>query len=560
MKKHNFGWSLAAIVGLMLLGLTSCEQEDRFVGSNVVGDGAAQFHKAYLDLVATTIATDTLRADRSVLQNASIGVYDEPLLGKTKSYLYSQVRLGTTNPEFGNNAVVDSVVLSIPVFTQTKDTLSKEYFHFNTNYTISNSEDGDCNVTDTIRQYKTRYLFNIDSIYGNKSATMSLQVHRIMEGLKTIDSARYSNQSVQIGELFGSKQINSKAYKTFTSQFRNVGTETDSTIIAQDASAVINMKLDGMKTFVQNNIVDQVGSPNLGDQVSFINNVIQGIRIGVQDENGFILTINPSFLKLVAYISVDNENFVDENNNGIHDPEENCGAVMTKARVNKNLDFVIGSNLAMNSGNQYYNVVQSRIENSPGSVSYNQPNTAVNFVEGMGGARVKISLDPQQIEAIRDSVRNNNWVISEAHLKVYPHTATQGNLPLPEYLYAFNLSKNKLLADYGDIENVDSDNIQVFPYLQISRPYDEEKKYYLLRVTEYFKNIVEKNAEIDDLAIEMGTYLGFSNADYFYTPKNAFYSNRVFNPYRLAIVGSNPTADLMDKKLQLEIYYNKKEN
>lgn len=560
MKKHNFGWSLAAIVGLMLLGLTSCEQEDRFVGSNVVGDGAAQFHKAYLDLVATTIATDTLRADRSVLQNASIGVYDEPLLGKTKSYLYSQVRLGTTNPEFGNNAVVDSVVLTIPVFTQTKDTLSKEYFHFNTNYTISNSEDGDCNVTDTIRQYKTRYLFNIDSIYGNKSATMNLQVHRIMEGLKTIDSARYSNQSVQIGELFGSKQINSKAYKTFTSQFRNVGTETDSTIIAQDASAVINMKLDGMKSFVQNNIVNQEGSPNLGDQVSFINNVLQGIRIGVQDENGFILTINPSFLKLVAYVSEDNESFVDENNNGVHDPEESCGAVMTKARVNKSLDFVIGSNLQMNSGNQYYNVVQSRIENSLGSVNYNQPNTAVNYVEGMGGARVKISLDPQQIEAIRDSVRNNNWVISEAHFKVYPHTATQGNLPLPEYLYAFNLSKNKLIADYGDIDDVNSDNIQVFPYLQISRPYDEEKKYYLLRVTEYFKNIVEKNAEIDDLAIEMGTYLGFSNADYFYTPKNAFYSNRVFNPYRLAIVGSNPTADLMDKKLQLEIYYNKKEN
>ncbi len=560
MKKYNFGWSLAAIAGLMLLGLTSCEQEDRFVGSNVVGDGAAQFHKAYLDLVATTIATDTLRADRSVLQNASIGVYDEPLLGKTKSYLYSQVRLGTTNPEFGNNAVVDSVVLSIPVFTQTKDTLSKEYFHFNTNYTISNPEDGDCTITDTIRQYKTRYLFNIDSIYGNKSATMNLQVHRIMEGLKTIDSARYSNQSVQIGELFGSKQIDAKAYKSFTSQFRNVGTEADSTIIAQDASAVINMKLDGMKSFVQNNIVNQEGSPNLGDQVSFINNVIQGIRIGVQDENGFILTINPSFLKLVAYISTDNENFVDENNNGIHDPEESCGAVMTKARVNKSLDFVIGSNLQMNSGNQYYNVVQSRIENSLGSVNYNQPNTAVNFVEGMGGARVKISLDPQQVEAIRDSVRNNNWVISEAHFKVYPHTATQGNLALPEYLYAFNLTKNKLIADYGDIDNVNSDNIQVFPYLQISRPYDEEKKYYLLRVTEYFKNIIEKNAEIDDLAIEMGTYLGFSSADYFYTPKNAFYSNRVFNPYRLAIVGSNPTADLMDKKLQLEIYYNKKEN
>lgn len=561
MKKQFFGWSLTVILGFMILGLTSCEQEDQFVGSNVVGDGAAEFHKAYVDLVATTLPADTLRSDRRVLQNATIGAFDEPLLGKTKSYFYTQVRLGETNPEFGANAVVDSVVLTIPTFINTKDTLAIEHYPLSTTYTLTNPEDGTCAVKDTVNQYMTRYKFAMDSIYGNKNATMNLQVYRLTESLKTVDSTRYSNQNVSVGELFGSKEIDANVFKSYRSQIiTSTSGPQDSTMVSQDATGVINMKLDGMKNFVQSQIVDQEGSTNLGDQVSFLNNVLNGIRIGVEDENGFLLTINPSFLKLVAYVSYDNPNFVDENGNGVHDPEESCPQVATKARTSKPFNFVVGSSLEASSGYQFYNVAQSFIENSNGSVTYNQPNAATNFVKGMGGAKLKIALNPERIEAIRDSVRNNNWVISEAHFKIYPDMATQGDLPLPKYLYAFNLSKGKLIADYGDIDEVNSDNLQVFPFLQISRPYDADKKYYLLRVTEYFKNIIENGAEIDDLGIEMGNYLGFSGTDYFYTPRNAFYSNRVFNPYRLALIGTNPSGDMMGKKLQLEIYYNKKDN
>lgn len=557
MRKQNFGWSWTAMIGIVLFGLISCEQEDRFVGSNVI-DNQAQFHKAYVDLTATTINADTIRTDRSLLQSASVGVYDEPLFGKTKSSFVSHVRLGTTNPRFGSNAIVDSVILSIPVFTNTSDTLAIERYQLPTNYLLSNPADEECTVRDTIYRYQNRYLFAIDSIYGNRNASMNLQVHRVVQNLGTIDSLKFSNSNVQTAELFGSQQITSTAFKSITSQYTTVEAESDSTIYAQDPMSLIRIQLDGMKDFVQTQIVDQPGSPNIGDQVSFINNLLQGIKLSVEDENGFILTFNPSFLRLNAYISEDNPNFVDENGNGIHDEEESCPVSVTMPRTTNSLDFVIGSNVNASSGIQHYNVAHSEITNTMGSISFNQPNAPVNYIEGMAGSRVKISLNPEQVEAIRDSVRNNNWVISQANLKIYPHMSTQGNLPLPEYLYAFNLTKGKLIADYGDHENTDPDNLQIFPFLQISRAYDSNDQYYLLRITEYFKNIIEKNHEIDDLAIEMGNYLGYSTADYFYTPRNAFYSNRAFNPYRLAIVGSNPHGDVMDKKLQLEIFYNKR--
>lgn len=557
MKKQNFGWSWNAMIAILLLGVISCEQEDRFVGSNII-DNQAEFHKAYVDVVSTTLAVDTIRTDRSVLQSASVGVFDEPLFGKTKSSFVSQVRLGTTDPRFGNNAIVDSVILTIPVFTNTQDTLAIERYQLPTNYLLNNPADGECSVRDTIHRFQNRYLFAIDSIYGNRNASMNLQVHRVVQNLGTIDSLKFSNQTVQTAELFGSQQITAQAFKSITSQFTLVESEVDSTIYAQDPMSLIRINLDGMKNFVQSQIVDQPGSPNLGDQVSFINNLLQGIKLSVEDENGFILTFDPSFLRLNAYISEDNPNFVDENGNGIHDEEEDCPVGMTKARVSSSLDFVIGSNVNASSGSQHYNVAHNEIINTMGSINYNQPNAAVNYIEGMAGSRVKISLDPEQVEAIRDSVRNNNWVISQANLKIYPHMSTQGNLPLPEFLYAFNLSQGSLIADYGVHDIEDPDNLQVFPFLQISRAYDSNDQYYLLRITEYFKNIIEKNHEIDDLGIEMGNYLGHATTEYFYTPPNAFHSNRVFNPYRLAIVGSNPNGDVTDKKLQLEIFYNKR--
>lgn len=556
MNKRFFGWASVIVGILIIVFITGCEQEDKFVGANVVGDNAAQFERAYVDVVAKTLLPDTLRADRNMLQNATIGVYDESIFGKTKSYFYSQVRLGTLNPEFGENPVVDSVILSIPVFGITSDTISYERNLVKTTYSLSNVEGEECTITDTITQYQNKYLFEIDSLYGNRSSTMTMQVHRIMSSLNSIDSARYSNQTAEIGELFGSMNLSSQVYKNSTYQFS--GSERDSTSIAVDASPTIKMHLEGMKSFIQNQIVDQQGSTNLGDQVSFINNVLKGIRIGVEEENGFIFNFDPTNISLTAYISIDNEQFIDANNDGIADDEEDCPVTSTTPRTTQALSLVIGSSIdATNAGIKYYNVTQNHIINENGSIVYNQGNLATNYLEGMGGAKTRISLDASQIEAIRDSVRNNNWVISEARFKIYPDTETQGILPLPDYLYAYNYSTGEVLPEYIDC-NTTVENPQGFPYIQISRPYgDNDNEYYLLRVTEYIKNIVENNAEIDDIAIEIGNYLGYSKTCYFFKPLNAYYSNRVFNPYRLAIVGTNGS---VEKKLQLEIFYNKKEN
>ncbi|MXV38606.1 DUF4270 family protein [Flavobacteriaceae bacterium Ap0902] len=546
-----FGSQILWIV--LLLGfITSCEQEDNLVGYDIVGGNAANFEKAYVNLTARTIGADTLRSDGRVLYNATIGSYYEPIFGSTKSSYYSQVRLGRLDPQFGEEAQVDSVVLSIPVYAITSDTISKSRSLFKTTYRLSNSDEN-CTVTDTLTQYLKTVKFPLDSVYGNAEMHMTLRVQRVIENMGTIDSIYYSNKNFQTGEMFGSKVIDNSVVRNSIIQYGS-SNPTDSTVISRDTSPNVKVRLDGMNAFVQDEIVNQQGSSNLGDQISFISNVLQGIKIDVVEENGFIFNIAPSEMSMIAYISSNNPNFIDSNGDGIHDPEENCPVVSVLPRRTETLEFIVGSSMS-NSSNRYYNVSQNTISNTNGMIMNNPSDPSVNYLKGMGGAKVVLSMDPLQIEGIRNNVDNNGWAINEAHIKVYPETSVQGILPLPRYLYLYNASHNDVLPDYGTPASVeDFPNTQAFPYGEIAMPYNSEEGYYLLRCTEFLKNIVEKNAPIDDLMLELGTFTGVQPTDLFFEPDSPFNSNRIYNPFRLAIHGTNPVANL-EKKLQLEIYY-----
>lgn len=545
---------------VIILGLiTSCEQEDNIIGSSIVGGNAANFEQAYIDLTATTMGGDTIRSDRGAQINATIGAFSDPVFGMSKSSYYTQVRLGSLNPQFGENAEVDSVVLSIPVYAKT-DTITFSRKLYNTSYVLK-KENNDCSISETRKQYLKNVEYKMDSVYGDRNANMTLNVYRVTENMGTIDSVYYSNKNFNVGELFGSKTINDNVIRTTIVQYiekngdSNSNAKKDSTVIYDDRMPMIKVRLDGMKSFVQNEIVNKQGSANLSDQISFISNVLKGIKIEVAENNGFVFNIIPSNMSLIAYVSSKNPQFVDANGNGVHDDDEGCTVSTVLPKKQDVFNFMVGSSLTSNSSN-YYNVTQNEIKNTNGTI---QNVSSVAYLKGMGGAKVKLSLKPEQVEQIRDNIKNKGWVINEAHIKVYPETGIQAGRALPTNLHLYNYTQKSVLSDYGSaVTPKEYSEIQAFPYVQIAPPYNQNEGYYMLRCTEFFKNIVEKNAPIDELMLEMGAFVGYNVSEYFYRPSSPFASDRIFNPYRLAIVGPNPDGGNMSKKLQLEIYYSKK--
>lgn len=86
-----------------------------------------------------------------------LGIYDDPVYGRTTASFLSQVTLSRFNPVFGENAVVDSVVLTMPFFSSIEDT----------------DEDGN-------------NIFELDSIFGT-IAPLQLSVYRSDFFLNSLD-------------------------------------------------------------------------------------------------------------------------------------------------------------------------------------------------------------------------------------------------------------------------------------------------------------------------------------------------------------------------------------
>ncbi|MCK0202480.1 DUF4270 domain-containing protein, partial [Ornithobacterium rhinotracheale] len=124
--------------------------------------------------------------------------------------------------------------------------------------------------------------------------------------------------------------------------------------------------------------------------------------------------------------------------------------------------------------------------------------------------------------------------ITDAVITFSPNLVAQGNLPLPQYLYLYNDTQKRVLADYA-----------VFPFRAISHAYDKGKNEYKLRITQFLKNIVEKGEPKDDLRLMLGDYPAPAG-QVFFMPSAYNASNNIYNPYRVILNNAN---------LKIEISY-----
>src|SRR5690606_37070747 len=98
----------------------SCEDDISDVGRGLINTGSIA-NAFYLDIISYNSNNDSIRSDEFVLQSGALGVYEEPVFGRTKAKFISQARMSGTNPDFGENAQMDSVILSIPVYFKNKE-------------------------------------------------------------------------------------------------------------------------------------------------------------------------------------------------------------------------------------------------------------------------------------------------------------------------------------------------------------------------------------------------------------------------------------------------------
>ena len=543
--KRFFNYLSLAVVFTIAFSVLSCEDEISDVGSGLVDTGSLA-DVTFVDLIAYNTNNDSIRSDEQVLQNAILGVFEEPVFGRTKARFISQVRLSPLSPDFGENPVMDSVVLQIPVFYDTDE----DDIDVDTTY-VYLDEGEEPSDTATILIKRT---YKLDSIYGRTDLPMTLQVREVGEYLLSQDSTYYSNPNLSncqscpninqidiLPTVLGSVQVTNKVT---TYQKKAANDEAVAPAVA------ISVKLD--KDYFNQKFIENQNSSDLDDQAAFIRNFFRGIELSVVENQGFYFNFNPNLISVTMYNSYDN-------------PSEEEDA---EDRLSKSTYLLFTSFWNTTPG---YNVQLNQYEHTNRSSqfvnAYSNPNTSTGdsrlYLDGLDGTKTVIELNQDQLNQIRENVLNNDWAIVGAELNLY--VDDNYNLKKPPYLFAWNNYEDE--ENSNNIVNENFSDLYTFynsyPLsVQFNPMYDYENdpKMYTIRITDYIKSMVEQDSVYQNgkIILSLGNFL-LSPSNSYTSPVSGvdpFANNRAFNPYRVVLHGN--ASEQQDKRLKLKVYYTKK--
>jgi hypothetical protein len=101
-----------ALAALALIGV-ACERNTGEIGLDFVDQNSLKIGKLEsVEVVATTEAFDSLVTEKPAY--LMLGSYEDPIFGKASANFATQVILSTMQPDFGENATVDSVFMYLP--------------------------------------------------------------------------------------------------------------------------------------------------------------------------------------------------------------------------------------------------------------------------------------------------------------------------------------------------------------------------------------------------------------------------------------------------------------
>lgn len=540
--KRFFNYVAATFMLATAFTVFSCEDDISDVGSGLIDSGSIA-NAFYVDVVSYNTNNDSIRSDELVLQSGVLGVYEEPLFGRTKAKFISQARMSSFNPDFGANAEMDSVILSIPVYYKN----NVDDIDVDTTY-LYLGEGEQPSDTATMRITRT---YKLDSIYGNTDLTMNLQVREVAEYLYSQDTTYYSNPALapcagcpNINEIdvfptvLGSVEIKNKVT---THQIKKRNSTSN-----EVPPVAFQIKLD--KDYFKQKFIDNQNSSDLNDNSAFIRNFFRGIELSILENQGFIFNFNPASpaFNLVMYYHYDDPEEPEEDLNGVY-------------------GLIFNTYWSPTPG---YNVQINQFEHSNRSSqfvnAYTNPNTTAGdsrlYLAGMDGTKTVIKINQEQLNEIRQNVLNNDWAIVGAELNLYIDDSY--SLRTPPYLFAWNQFrednkwKNVNFSDVYSFYNSYPLSVQFNPMYN----YSENDKKYTIRITDYVKSIVEQNETYEEgsVILSLGNFLLSPSSSYsnVWSTTNPFYNNRAFNPYRVVLHGSN--SEQQDKKLRLKVYYTQK--
>ena len=535
---------------VILLAFVSCEKDFASFDSEVINsDNAINFSTNSVEYNLTTQSEMVNPVQTNNLPSFLLGSYNHPQYGRSNSSFVGQMVPSEYNHDFGDNVVLDSVVLTIPYFSRGIDT----------------SEEGDI-------------TYEIDSVYGDDPIKISVYRNnfffRTFDPFSDFDTSQsyYSNGSLSVEEIIDGIQLEGELlFETddFTPSAEQINlTEIDTAgnpYVAQRIAPALRFKLNNPNdNFWETNFFENEGNQVLTNEPNF-KEFFRGLYIKAEsNSNGSIMLLNfaSSNTKLTIHYTSDNTNIgdsdtgsVDEIETNQHEYEMNFSGNLINLFDNENpidvglIDQTNGNeNIYLRGGEG----IITTLDLFSGSITNDNGEEMSEFDHFKQFFYDDISDEPIRI-------------VNEAYIEFFVNQ-NFANDDEPERIYIYNYEQNTALIDYFLDQSVSSLTINakinhLEPLVRDSLDDDKGIKY-KIRITEHLNNLILRDSTNAKLALgvisDVASVQNFKILDGSEFENKRLASGIILSP-KGTILHGNLSADI-EKRPKIKIYYTEPED
>jgi hypothetical protein len=290
MKNNKFAIQIL-VFGLIIGSFIACDKDFATLESDVINnDNATNFDilSEQYDIVTYTKALGPVQTNGLAIN--TLGIYDD-VYGRTTSSFVTQVTPSSYDPDFGEEVVIDSVVLTLPFFNASTEIEENGNILYDIDSVIGR-EPMRLRLFESnyfIRDFDPNADFNESQAYfSNKSASAT---ETISEAALEGEELGFVDFNEQTGEFDVIDNIITISDQGYVLTNPNELDEDGNAVILQRQQPGIRILLD--RTFWQNKIIDQEGQAVLSNESNFAD-YFRGLYFKVEPVNndGSFLMLN----------------------------------------------------------------------------------------------------------------------------------------------------------------------------------------------------------------------------------------------------------------------------
>ena len=530
MKKIKKSLINAALLATILMVSISCDKEFATIGSGILGSNNFETNSVIYPLI--TYNQDIGPLQSNGLPAHLLGYSNDAVFGDFTASFVAQMTPSAYDPVFGENVVLDSVVLSIPYFSRPIDT----------------DEEGN-------------NTYELDSIFGDTPIKLSVYknnyfLRNFNPELEFNEDLKYfTNKTTSDGNIIGASDLEGallyenieflpSSDQIILTTF-NEDTEEDE--ISERLVPAIRVHLDNPMNLWETTIFEKEGEPELSNESNFIDH-FRGLYIKAEamDVNGTMMLLNfSSNSTLTLYYTSD---IPSDDDGGDSETETAPGTFV--------LNF---------SGNQV-NFFEDNFINIPDG---NQDDgDEILYLKGAEGSMAIINLfngDEDGNSPELDDFKSQNWLINQAELIFYVDQNTvQGEEP--DRIFLYDLNTNTALIDYFIDQSVSSTQVNakidhLQPLVRVDDEPNGEGIKYKIEITEHINNIFLRDSTNAKLGLVVTTNVNTIDALDLQNegdPLEKSVSGSFLSTRGTVLHGNNAPDE--EKRVKLKIYYTEPDN